>query len=404
MALAIAQARLAEECGEIPVGAVVVKDGQVVGAGHNRTLADCDPTAHAEVVALRAASRALGNHRLSDCSLYVTLEPCAMCIGGILHSRLEHVYFGAYDPKAGACGSVVNLPAITQINHHCSVQGGVSESVCSEQLSAFFQKRRLERRRDRRTLREDALRLPQGYLNAWMQQCVPLQWDHLQSAGGLRLCGWENPNASSHARALVLCLHGAATWSYLYRDLLLSEIPDGLKVWAIDLPGHGASDKTKHGNELNTRFQLLVLEELLSSSDFDSVHILAHGTGCALAETLANKYRCVVHGLTLCNPISCTAPTKPPRSLKQLHAWMDTLSTGRGEFTNAICAPYPDAGHVRGLLNMWQRPSDNNADAGNLPCALSKHYVGSVHHNADYFLGLPQAVGRLIDLKAVNGC
>jgi tRNA(adenine34) deaminase len=136
---------LAEEAarnGEVPVGAVVVKDGQVIGRGWNRPISAADPTAHAEIVALREAASHLGNYRLAGCDLYVTLEPCAMCVGAMLHARLARVIFGASDPKTGACGSVVDLPAVERLNHHAAFEGGVLAEECGALLKKFFAERR----------------------------------------------------------------------------------------------------------------------------------------------------------------------------------------------------------------------------------------------------------------------
>ncbi len=138
--LALAQAAGAR--GEVPVGAVVVKDGAIVGRGGNATIADCDPTAHAEIVALREAGRALGNYRLPGCDLYVTIEPCVMCAGAILHARIGRLVFGATDPKTGACGSVVDLFALPRLNHHATVTGGVLAGECGALLTDFFGARR----------------------------------------------------------------------------------------------------------------------------------------------------------------------------------------------------------------------------------------------------------------------
>nr|WP_208617585.1 tRNA adenosine(34) deaminase TadA [Bordetella genomosp. 6] len=143
MALALEQAQEAARLGEVPVGAVVVDArGEVLGAGYNRTILDRDPTAHAEVVALRAAARRLDNYRLPGVSLYVTLEPCVMCIGAMLHARLARVVYGARDPKTGACGSVLDVGAVGQLNHHTTIIGGVLAEPCGELLRGFFRARR----------------------------------------------------------------------------------------------------------------------------------------------------------------------------------------------------------------------------------------------------------------------
>lgn len=142
MRLAMEQARLAGSLGEVPVGAVVVLGDEVVGLGYNRPIGGHDPSSHAEIAALRDAGQRLGNYRLPGCELYVTLEPCVMCSGAIMHARIARVVFGAHDPKTGAAGSVVNLFAETRLNHHAEVTGGVLAAECGAMLSAFFAARR----------------------------------------------------------------------------------------------------------------------------------------------------------------------------------------------------------------------------------------------------------------------
>ena len=144
MALALAQAQLAWDRGEVPVGAVVVKDGEVIATGFNQPISGHDPTAHAEIVALRAAADKLGNYRLPGCELYVTLEPCIMCSGAMMHARLARVIYAATDPKTGACGSVVNLFDEPSLNHHTGVIGGVLADQASSLLRAFFAERRAQ--------------------------------------------------------------------------------------------------------------------------------------------------------------------------------------------------------------------------------------------------------------------
>ena len=139
---ALALAHEAWRAGEVPVGAVVVKDGAIIGRGYNRPITSHDPTTHAEIVAIRDAAAHLKNYRLIDCELYVTLEPCMMCVGAMLHARLKRVVYGARDPKTGACGSVIDLPGEKRLNHHAIFTGGVLAEECSEMLKAFFRERR----------------------------------------------------------------------------------------------------------------------------------------------------------------------------------------------------------------------------------------------------------------------
>lgn len=142
MQLALQLAAEAAALGEVPVGAVVVKDGVIIGRGRNATIGSNDPTAHAEIMAMRDAATRLGNYRLVDCSLYVTLEPCAMCSGAIQHARIARLVFGASDPKTGCCGSVLDLMAEARLNHHTQVERGLLAQACGQILSEFFASRR----------------------------------------------------------------------------------------------------------------------------------------------------------------------------------------------------------------------------------------------------------------------
>lgn len=142
MEAALAEARQAAEGGEVPIGAVVVRAGEIVGRGQNRVLRDVDPTAHAEVVAMRAAAAAIGNYRLNGCELFVTLEPCAMCAGAMVHARIERLVYAADDPKAGACGSVMAVVNHPKLNHRMVVVAGLMAEEAAEMLRGFFRERR----------------------------------------------------------------------------------------------------------------------------------------------------------------------------------------------------------------------------------------------------------------------
>lgn len=173
MRLALDQARNAWLVGEVPVGAVIVApsaDGpRVLATGYNRPITEHDPTAHAELVALRHAAKLLGNYRLPECSLYVTLEPCAMCAMALLHARLRRVVFGAFDPKTGAAGSVLDLFAEPRLNHHTGCEGGVLHAECGTVLRDFFAERRAAYRRRR----EGALALDPAAAMAWPTGDIP---------------------------------------------------------------------------------------------------------------------------------------------------------------------------------------------------------------------------------------
>jgi tRNA(adenine34) deaminase len=147
MRLALSAAEQAGRMGEVPVGAVVVHEGRVIAVAHNQPITDHDPTAHAEIRAMRMAARSLGNYRLIDCDLYVTLEPCAMCAGAMQHARIRRVVWGAPDPKTGACGSVIDLFAEPRLNHHAQTTGHVLAHTSADLLRAFFAARRNKGRR-----------------------------------------------------------------------------------------------------------------------------------------------------------------------------------------------------------------------------------------------------------------
>ena len=142
MELALEQAALAAAAGEVPVGALVIKDGEIIGRGHNRNLLENDPTAHAEIVALRQAAARLGNHRLTGCVMVATIEPCSMCAGALIHARIARLVYGASDPKAGAAGSVLSVINHPSLNHQMKVTAGVLASRCSGILQDFFRRKR----------------------------------------------------------------------------------------------------------------------------------------------------------------------------------------------------------------------------------------------------------------------
>ena len=147
MAEALEEAKRAAALEEVPVGAVIVYDGRIIGRGHNRTRIDADPTAHAEMIAIRQAAESLGRWRLNGCTMYVTLEPCSMCAGAIVWSRMDKLVIGAMDPKAGACGSLFNIPQDERLNHHVEVETGIRGEECSQILSGFFRELREHKNR-----------------------------------------------------------------------------------------------------------------------------------------------------------------------------------------------------------------------------------------------------------------
>jgi tRNA(adenine34) deaminase len=377
MGLALEQARLAAAAGEVPVGAVVVKDGQVIASGCNAPVGSSDPTAHAEIVALRAAAAALGNYRLDGCDLYVTLEPCAMCSGAMLHARLARVVFGAADPKTGAAGSVIDLFSQSQLNHRTQVQGGVLHEDCAALLTEFFKTRRQESRIAGHPLREDALRTPDarfadlpGY--AWEPRYV----SDLPSLGGFRMHYLDE--GPTDAPLTWLCLHGNPAWSYLYRKMIPVFLAAGHRVVAPDLVGFGRSDKPKRENAHSFSWHREVLLQFVERLDLRNVVLTVQDWGGLLGLTLpmaaADRYR----GLLVMNTILATgdAPLSPGflawREMCAKNPEFDVarlFARGNPQMTLEECAaynaPFPDRGH-RAALRAFpamvpEKPEDDGA-------------------------------------------
>ena len=326
MALALAQARLAGAAGEVPVGAVLVKDGHVIATGRNAPVASHDPTAHAEVVAMRAAAFARGNYRLDGCELFVTLEPCAMCAGAMLHARLARVVYGASDPKTGAAGSVLNLFANAQLNHQTTIQGGVMAAECSAQLQQFFTTRREETRMDSSPLRDDALRTPESRFASlpgypWQPNYV----SDLPALAGLRLHYVDE--GPRDAPRTWLCLHGNPAWSYLYRKMIPVFLAAGHRVVAPDMVGFGRSDKPRKDAMHTFTWHRQTLLELVERLDLHNVVLVVQDWGGLL-------------GLTM--------PMAAPHRYSALLAMNTTLATGDVPLTagflawRAMCARNPD--------------------------------------------------------------
>lgn len=262
MALALEEARAAGHAGEVPVGAVIVKDGVIVATGRNAPVANNDPTAHAEIVALRHASNALSSYRLNGCTLYVTLEPCAMCAGALMHSRIDRVVFGAHEPKTGAAGSILNLFAHAEINHHTAVHGGVLASESSALLGDFFTQRRYEKKALAKPLREDALRTADACFDSLLApKFDPHYLSDTPTLNGLRLHYLdEGPKFGSE---ILLCIHSNSGWGIEFYRQINSWVGDGKRVIVPDLIGFGRSDKPKRQIAHSFDFHVNSLMELL---------------------------------------------------------------------------------------------------------------------------------------------
>ncbi|QNK67560.1 tRNA adenosine(34) deaminase TadA [Variovorax sp. PAMC26660] len=283
MTLALAEARLAAEAGEVPVGAVLVKDGQVIATGRNTPVANHDPSAHAEINALRAGATVLGNYRLDGCELFVTLEPCAMCAGAMLHSRLARVVFGATDPKTGAAGSVLDLFAEPRLNHRTQVQGGVLAQECAAVLQAFFQQRRSVAREQAEPLRDDALRTPAERFAA-LGDCA-FAAHHVQDLPSLQ--GWRmhymDESGEGDPLAGCLCLHGPGEWGYFFRHFVGAP---GLRTLVPDLIGFGKSDKPKRETTHTLEWHRDVLLEWLDRLQLAPVVLVHSASAASLAALL----------------------------------------------------------------------------------------------------------------------
>ena len=332
MQIALAQARAAAALGEVPVGAVVVRAGQVIATGGNAPIGEHDPSAHAEVLALRAAAKLLGNYRLTDCELFVTLEPCPMCAGAILQARLKRVVFGARDPKAGAAGSVLDLFGSQQLNHQTQVQGGVEAVACATLLQDFFVRRRERAQEAANPLRQDALRTPATRFAALPGYPWPAHYvSDLPSLQGLRL---HYLDAGSHdAPECYLCLHDGSAWSYVFHERMAAWLAEGKRVVAPDLIGFGKSDKPKKDNWHDADRHRRVLDELVSRLDLQRCIVVRQNNdewiGTAMRDRSAHRY---AGELVLDITVDASEP--------------------------AYAAPFPDAGHSAGprAYTRWLHP------------------------------------------------
>lgn len=330
MALALEQAETARAAGEVAVGAVLVRDGRLIATGRNAPLARCDPTAHAEIEALRSGAAAIGNYRLDGCTLYVTLEPCAMCAGAMLHARLARVVFGASDFKTGAAGSVLDLFALSALNHRTRVEGGVLADACAGLLQSFFRDRRDASRRAARPLRDDALRTPEGRFAEWPQWAEDgAQVADLPSLDGWRL-HYRDLGLPTAARTLV-ALHGWGDWSLWFQplaDALLGGSEGMRPGWRLLLPdliGHGRSDKPKREQVHTMAWHAKVLCEWMDRLRLPPVLLVAAPDALALAAAVS-----ATAGQRVIGTVECPASAEREDSEPSLARWR---------------APYPDPGH-----------------------------------------------------------
>lgn len=322
MLAALAQAQAAGAAGEVPVGAVVVLDGHIIGTGRNAPIQTHDPTAHAEIAALRAAALHLGNYRLDDCELFVTLEPCTMCAGAMLHARVKRVVFGAPDPKTGVAGSVLNVFAQTGLNHQTQITGGVMAQACGDLLQHFFKRLRERQQANQwqagRALRDDALRTPENrFADLPTLPGTSCYLNDLPSLSGWRLHYVELGQANT--QPVGLCLHGPTAWSYAWRSQLALAAEKGTRLICPDLIGFGKSDKPKKAICHTPGWHAGVLLELIERLGLPQVNLIVAEDALPLARALQVLAPETISTIDLAQPDPLTRQARD--------------------------APYPDNGH-----------------------------------------------------------
>ena len=368
MRMALEQALRAKANGEVPVGAVVVKEGQIVGVGANSPITSHDPSAHAEMIALRAAAQTLGNYRLDGCELFVTLEPCPMCAGAILHSRIRRVVFGAMDSKTGAAGSVVNLFANAQLNHHTNVEGGVLSSDCAEMLSSFFGERRQEKARLAEPLQDNALRTPSDAFAT----LEPISGSSMYFCDAESTAGWRlhyQESGSSDSVATVICLHDVPGWGYDFKELIPALSAVGFRVLVPDLIGFGRSDKPKKQSAHTTEMHIAALLGLLRHvHKSPTLVFLTRGASVHLAQLLR------------------AGGSNTTGAIWQL---LSTTSSGAWNET-----PFPDKGYKAGVLAAPRLVQEFREIASNM--------MPSLRAQVDQVDGSPEQVANRLWSTAVQ--
>lgn len=341
---------------EVPVGAVLVKDGKVIAVGRNRTLETGDPTAHAEIIALREAAKIIGTHRLDGLELFVTLEPCPMCTGAVFHSRLSRLVYGATDPKTGSAGSVTNLFNLRQLNHHTTLTAGVLAESCGSQLQAFFQKIRRDKTRTRVRLREDAVRSNEKDFAEFKEFLTDSHY--FVSSEGWRIHYIDSGGAPDSK--VLLCLHEFPFWSYQLKRLLPLLTKRGYRVVMPDLIGCGLSDKPKRSGWHSPQNHATALHQLLSSLAVSHVQSIALGTSGEIIKILINisniKIEEIIYfdsqkNLTI---ESINKNNTLGRDFMDPMVWSHVgikyLKNLLSDDVKALLVPFPDKGHA-GIIN-----------------------------------------------------
>ncbi len=362
MRLALAEALAAATAGEVPVGAVVVKDGLVIGSGRNAPIGAHDPTAHAEIVALRAAARHLGNYRLDGCTLYVTLEPCAMCGGAMLHARLARVVYGVPDPKTGAAGSVLNLFGEPRLNHQTRVEALADADLaaaCGALLTTFFKEKRVS---PEHPLREDALRTPRVRLCRFARLPLAAPLPERPAEPGRPAPALPGRRAGRCAAHLAVPARQSGLELPVPQDDpgVCSALGD--RVVAPDLIGFGKSDKPKKDSFHTFSGHRQVLLEFIERLDLKNVVLVVQDWGGLLGLTLPMAAPQRYQGLLVMNTTLATgdAPLSPGFvAWREMCAKNPEFDVGRlfargnpqmsADECAAYNAPFPDRGHRAAL-------------------------------------------------------
>jgi tRNA(adenine34) deaminase len=343
MRLTLEQAAWAADRGEVPVGAIVVMPGdnhqadRILAQTHNQPIALCDPTAHAEILALRQAATHLGNYRLDGCTLYVTLEPCAMCAQALLHARVSRVVFGANEPRMGAAGSVLDLLSHPQLNHHTQVTSGVLAKECAEILQTFFSRKRTLSKQFASPLREDALRTTDNRFDGiwalfpdWKNASHYTQT--LPALAGLRLHWLElnGSNSSTPSDETYIFVHGHRAWWPQWALRAEQVKKKGGRVYLPDMVGFGMSDKPKKASWHTLERHVNVLAQWAGGLGSRNIHWVMPPELGTLAEALRQQLA------RDCPELNMSMELAPAQLDARLPSdWREW--------------PFPDQGHCAGL-------------------------------------------------------
>ena len=392
MQQALQEAQVAHCQNEVPVGAVVVKDGEVIARGHNQCIQNSDPCAHAEILVLRQAAKALNNYRLEDCELFVSLEPCSMCAGAILNSRIKRVVFGAHDLKAGAAGSIIDLFANQQLNHQTKIKAGVLSHASINLLQAFFKEKRDQQKEHSNVnrLREDFLRLPTAIYTKWQSKhqlenisCFHQSFAQLEGARLHYLDTHAKQNlAVSDAIQSIVILPGLFESTCDYLNSFLFYKNQGFRVIVIDSFGMGFSDKAKHFSH-NYALDLIEFEsryllELFNFLNLSTIHMVASNWSLIIAIRLAQQV--AIQSISLANHSN----KKPAIKIKSWSHYLQLVDKNYDfvEQSNKK-TPFLDKGHFHYSLELYHqiRRHEWLSEAIYITIQLRNDWINSFAHH-----------------------